>query len=751
MPRPFDLRVRNRCLQGSAGALHQRRDIFLCPLRSVFPSPFLVLPLLLTIFLVSCGGATSSSAPPPPPIIVTVLPASAHPFTGTNVAFTASVQNAGSTTVTWQVNGEPGGDITTVGAITPSGEYTAPNSVPNPPTVRVTAVLQSDSNKTGSSNVTIQPQSSIQGPLSLSPALSSVTTSQTLQLQVTTDGLSNSQVNWAVDGFSNGNLARGTITPTGLYTPPSTAGPHLITATLQANTSAIGSATVEVTDFAGTITWRNDNSRIGQNTKELALAPGSVSSSTFGKIFSCQLDGQAYAQPLYVANVAVPGKGTRNVVFVATEKDTVYAFDADANTNPCLPLWQKSLIPVGEIAVQTPIVGTTSKDIAPFIGITGTPVIDLNSSTLYVVAETQTAAINPSYLERLYALELATGQLKIVTAGVQVLTAFSINPAFSPQWANQRAALLLDNGTVYIAFASHHGEGIYHGWLIGYDAATLQQNMIFDVTPAGVQGGIWQSGGGPSADSNHNVFVATGFGTFDAYRGGQDYGDSFLLLGTGATPSVADYFSPCDEAALAARGQDPGSSAPVLLPDSAGSVPHLMVGAAKNGSLYVLNRDNLGKHNNTCPDLAPGVQVVLTGDASILSTPLFWNDFIYVAAENGKLKAFPMASGILQPAPSSQSAATLGPQGATPVVSSNGANNAIIWLIDTSGALAAPNSPAILRAFDASNLSDEIYNSAMVPGRDAAGLAVKFTVPTVANGKVYVGTQTELDVYGLLH
>ena len=188
----------------------------------------------------------------------------------------------------------------------------------------------------------------------------------------------------------------------------------------------------------------------------------------------------------------------------------------------------------------------------------------------------------------------------------------------------------------------------------------------------------------------------------------------------------------------------------MLLPDSAGSVPHLMMGGAKNGSLYVLNRDNLGKFS-TCPDLTPRVQVVPTRDASILSTPLFWNDFIYVAAGNGKLKAFPMPGGILNmSALASQSPEALGPQGATPVVSSNGANNAIIWLIDTSGALAATNSPAILRAFDASNLSNEIYNSALVPNRDTAGLAVKFTVPTVANGKVYVGTQTELDVYGLL-
>lgn len=749
MPRSVDQHPRRRCSHGTNGSIHPPHSILkLCSLHSDLSFVFLVLAPLLAIFLISCGGVTSSD--PAPPVIVTVLPASAQPFTGTKVLFTAGVQNAGSNAVTWQVNGEPGGDITTVGAITPSGEYTAPNSVPNPPTVRVTAVLQADSNKTGWSNVTIQPQSSIQGPLSISPPLSSVTTSQTLQLQVTTAGVSNTRVNWAVDCVPIGNCSTGTITQSGLYMPPNAAGTHFITAALIANPSVIGSAQVEVTDLAGTLTWRNDNSRSGQNQKELALAPATVASSTFGRLFSCLLDGYAYAQPLYLANLAIPGKGTRNVVFVTTEKDTIYAFDADANANPCVPLWQRSLIPAGEEAVPIPNMDIANTDIAPFVGITGTPVIDVSSSHLYVVAKTRSIPtitnFNPVYHQRLFALELATGQ-PIQPAGSEISTPASVIPGFSPLWANQRAALLLDNGTVYIAFASHHGEGLYHGWLMGYDAATLQQHLIFDVTPAGVQGGIWQGGGGPSADSNHNVFVTTGNGTFDADRGGQNYGDSFLLLDIAGTPSVADYFSPCDEA----TSQDLGSSAPVLLPDSAGPVPHLMMGGAKNGSLYVLNRDNLGKFS-TCPDSAPRVQVVPTGDASILSTPLFWNDFIYVAAGNGKLKAFFMPGGILNTsALASQSPEALGPQGATPVVSSNGTNNAIIWLIDTGGALATPNSPAILRAFDANSLSTEIYNSAMVPSRDTAGLAVKFTIPTVANGKVYVGTQTELDVYGLLH
>lgn len=701
------------------------------------------------MFLISCGGLVSSD--PPAPVSVTVSPPSAQPFAGTTVQFTATVQNAGSFAVNWQVNGMTNGDMTTVGSISVSGLYTAPNSVPTPQaTVKVAAVLQSDPTKTGSSSVTIQPLSAIQGQLSLSPKLSSVTTSQTLQLDVTSDGLSNNQVNWAVDGVPNGNNTTGTIT-NGLYIPPNLAGFHTITAALP---NASGSAQVAVTDLAGMFTWRNDNSRSGQNQKELALTPATVASSTFGKLFSCALDGYAYAQPLYVANLAIPGSGTRNVVFVATEKDSVFAFDIDTKASPCTPLWKTSLFPTGEQAVPAPNLDITSSDISPFIGITGTPVIDPSSSSLllYVVAKTESiptiASFNPVYHQRLFALALATGQ-PVQATGSEI----PVIPGFSPHLENQRAALLLDNGNIYVAFGSHGGQGDYHGWLFGYDTSTLQQTMVFDVTPTGLQGGIWQSGGGPSADSNHNIFVATGNGTFDANLGANDYGDSFLRLNAAGPLSVADYFTPCDQERLFTTGQDLGSSALVLLPDSAGSISqaHLMMGGAMNGSLYVLNRENLGRYNPPCPDSAARVQLVPVGGASVLSTPLFWNNFIYVAAGNGRLKAFPMAGGAVNPSPLAlQSPELLGPQGATPVVTSNGANNAIIWLIAASGALAAPNTPAILRAFDAGNLSNEIYNSAMVPSRDTAGLAVKFTVPTVANGKVYVGTQTELDVYGLL-
>src|SRR6267378_638983 len=368
MSPPLDLQIRIGSSRDDVGFTRQPKDALLPrALRRGASYHFLLFPLL-NILLISCGSPLSSD--PSVPVIVTVSPASAQPFAGTTIQFTATVQNAGSFAVNWQVNGITNGDITTVGSISVSGLYTAPNSVPTSQIpVKVTAVLQSDPAKTGSSSVTIQPLSAFQGQLSLSPKLSSVTTSQTLQLAVTSDGLSNNQANWAVDGVPNGNNTTGTIT-SGLYTPPNSAGSHTITATLIANPSASGSARVAVTDLAGMFTWRNDNSRTGQNQKEFALTPATVSSSTFGRLFSCALDGYAYAQPLYIANLVIPGNGTRNVVVVATEKDSVFAFDADAN--PCVRLWQKSLIPAGSQVIAFPNLNMEGTNIVPFVGITGT-------------------------------------------------------------------------------------------------------------------------------------------------------------------------------------------------------------------------------------------------------------------------------------------------------------------------------------------------------------------------------------------
>jgi hypothetical protein len=713
-----------------------------------FPRVLLLASFLLGVICTSCG--TGGSDPPvPPPATITITPNPAQTLPGGQVPFSAKVESAQSSTVNWQVNGMSPGNPE-VGTIDSTGLYTAPSFVPGSGQITVTAVLQANPGVTASATVAIQ------GSLTISPAHSSFSTAQPVQLNVA--GIDNSAVNWAVDTIAGGNSTVGTVL-NGLYDPPPGTGSHLITATLIADPEVTGQATVAITGFPGMLTWRNDNSRSGVNNQELVLTPTTVKSSTFGKLFSCAIDGQAYAQPLYVPNLVIPGNGTENgthnVIFVATEDDSVFAFDAD--TSPCLQLWQThdSIIPPGSEPVQTPDLVITTANITPFVGITGTPVIDLAASAMYVVAATETVpsagAQQPIYSHRLYTLDLATGQPKIQPAGVEIGTPAGQTSIFYPSLENQRPALLLDDGTVYIAFGSYGTPGDSLGWLFRYDSSTLQPTGFFEVSPNTFGGGIWQSGGGPSADSNHDVFVVTGDGAFNANRGLQSYGDSFLRLGTEAGLTVADYFTPCDQSLLESEGFDVGASSPVLLPESS-SQPHLLIGGSKRGSLYVVNRDAMG---GFCPNSSTSAQTVKVPglNGMILSTPLFWNNSVYVAPGNGNLMAFPMSTeGILAAFPStSQSPETLGPQGATPVISGIGTSNAILWLIDTSGAQALPYSPAILRAYDPNNLSNEIYNSTMAAAsRDQAGPAVKFTVPTVANGKVYVGTQTELDVYGFL-
>lgn len=723
------------------GAFHTPRD----GRSGEFTRILLVSSFLLCLSCASCGAVGPGPAPPPP-VTVTVMPNSAQLFPGENKQFNAVVENASNSAVKWQLSQASGGS-TDVGTITSSGQYTAPTAVTNQATVTVTAVLQADPTKTGSAIVTLQSLSSIQGPLTLSPKLSSVTTSQTLQLNVLTAGVTNMEVKWAVGCVPPGNCVSGTITQSGLFTPSSAASSNIVTAPLIANPNAAGSANVEVTDYSGTLTWRNDNARSGVNRRERVLAPTTVSSSTFGKLFSCVIDGYAYAQPLYVPNLRI-GNEMHIVIFVATEKDSVFAFDADAV--PCQQLWMRSLIPAGSQPMTPPVL-VADFVIVPSIGITGTPAIDPVASVLYVVASTQSIPTqsdpNPaSYSNLVYMLDLATGaSIRLTGVGDTLPTS-----VFEPSMENQRSALLLDNGTVYVAFGSFGGLGNYHGWLFGYDSFSLGQTGAFNVTPNLSQGGIWQSGGGPSADSNHTVFVATGDGPFDVDRGGKSYSDSFLRFGiSDGLSKVADFFTPCNQAALEAAGQDVGASAPVLVLNSI-SQPDLLIGGSKNGSLYVMNPGNMGGFDNTCTrDLPTRVQVVPLGAGPILSTPLFWNDFVYVAPGNANLMSFPMAGGFLAaPPPASQSPETLGPQGATPVISANGTDNAILWLIDSSGA--ATNAPAILRAYDPNHSLQEIYSSPAAASPGTAGPAVKFTVPTVANGKVYVGTQTELDVYGLL-
>ncbi len=514
--------------------------------------------------------------------------------------------------------------------------------------------------------------------------------------------------------------------------------------------------------FTGVFTQRYDSQRTGQNRQEIALTPGTVTGATFGKLFACPVDGEVYAQPLYVANLAI-ASGAHNVVLVATMNDSVYALDADAN--PCVQYWKKSFLGTGVTTVPPADTGETG-DINTIIGIAGTPVIDPATGTLYVVAKTKEPT---GYLQRLHALDLATGSEKF-NGPANISSAITVpgsgdasdpncpgatarHVQFCALRENQRPGLLLLNGTVYIAWASHGDNNPYHGWVIGYNAADLTQApVVFNATPNGGRGGIWMTGTGPAADALGNIYVITGNGTFDTGTPRTNYGDSFIKLSTAAGLSVADFFTPANQSVLDSNDFDLGSGGAIVV-DSTGAHPHLVIGGDKQGVLYVIDRDNMtGFNMNGDSNLVQKVPVT-AGPACIIcglfSTPAFWEGKLYVVAIGDVLKQYTLANGVLSSLPALQASDMFGIPGASPAVSSNGATNGIVWALDTTnnGTNGSASGPAILFAYDATTL-DKLYSSP-ANGVAAAGNAVKFAVPTVANGKVYVGTQDELSVFGL--
>jgi hypothetical protein len=504
---------------------------------------------------------------------------------------------------------------------------------------------------------------------------------------------------------------------------------------------------------AAVVTQHNDLSRTGLNPNESALTPANVDFAHFGKQFAQPVDGFIYAQPLVVSQVAIPNMGTHDVVYVATENNSVYAFDADTKQ---APLWHASFLSAGVTTVPAP--DTSESTIIPQIGITGTPVIDLVGRTLYVVSETKTTT-GPTYAYHLHALDLATGAEKLggpvaVAASVAGTAPDAVGGMVPLSFLHggQRAGLALSGGLLYVAFAGHGDRYKYwHGWVLGYDATTLTQKFVYCTTPDANEGAIWQSGAGVAIDSTGNAYVETGNGTFDGMSGGRDLSESVIKVSSAG--AVVDWFAPHDAVALSGVDVDLGSAGPMLLPDQTGAHPHLMIASGKPGYMYVLDRDQMG-HFSAVADgqivQKVSVRPNTTSDSQgIFATPVYFNGRVYVGAISDSIKAFAVTRGMLSTAPVSQSALTFANPGALISASSNGTTNGIIWALQGDGFM--PANPAVLYAFDAADLSKELYDSTQAPGlRDIAGPVTKFLVPTVADGHVYVGTQTELDVYGEL-
>ena len=488
------------------------------------------------------------------------------------------------------------------------------------------------------------------------------------------------------------------------------------------------------------LTWHNDVARTGQNLAETILTPSNVNSTTFGKKCSYSVDGQVYAQPLYVPGVSIAG-GTHNVIYVATEHDSVYAFDADCSTPSAY--WHTTFLGTGITTMPCTKKGQPQCDmtiLAPERGVTSTPVIDTTANKIFVYAQ---SVENSVYRQKLHALDIRTGA-ETTGSPVIVTATAPTNPAttLNSQEILQRSGLLLLNGVVYIGMASNDST---NGWLIGYNESTLAQQTVFCVTPNGAEGGIWMGGGGPAVDAAGDIYFSTGNGTFDANTGGSDYSMSLLRTAvSGSSLSVLDYFTPSNEAHLSNRDLDLASGGVILLPDQPGSFPHEAVQAFKTGEIFLLNRDNLGKVGS-----ANAIQDINFNRGGYWSTAAYWNGNVYLIGVSGPVTQWTLSNGKLPTTPTHSGATSYSYPGATPSVSANNTRNAILWAIETAGQVQG-GAAAVLHAYDATNVATEFYNSNQAGTRDVPGAAVKYSVPTIANGKVYIGTQTDVDVYGIL-
>jgi hypothetical protein len=511
-----------------------------------------------------------------------------------------------------------------------------------------------------------------------------------------------------------------------------------------------------MTNTPDVATYHYDVARDGLNAQETILTPSNVNSTQFGKIGFDAVDGKVDAEPLYLANVTVGGQ-MHNLLYVATEHDSVYAFDADSGTQ----IWETSIVGSGE---------TTSDNhhcsqIIPEIGITSTPVIDRKqgtNGTIFTVGMTKDAS--GKYHQRLHALDITTGA-EISGSPTEITGSYpgtgdntqSGNVIFDPSQYAERAALLLLNGNIYTGWTSHCDLGLYTGWVMAYSESTLQQTQLLNLTPNGHEGSIWMSGDGMAADSQGNIYLLDANGAFDTTLDANgfptkgDYGNAMVKLSTNGKLAVADYFEMYNTESESNEDLDLGSGGEMLLPDQTdanGVVHHLIVGAGKDRNIYLADRDNLGKFNPASAPRDSNIYQQITGAMSgmVYSTPAYFNGVLYYAADGDALKAFPFMNAQLATTASSQTVVKFPHPGPTPSISANGTQNGIVWALESSVA-----SAGVLHAYDPTNLAHEFYNSSQAAnGRDSFGNGNKFITPMIVNGKVYVGTQNGVAIFGLL-
>lgn len=735
---------------------------------------------VLGLLLQACSNKPATTNPPTPTsdfaLAASPSTLSVNAGASAQVTLTATASNGFAGAIAVNLTGLPQGVTASPSAITlaPGTPQTVTLSAATSVaagTAQLTFTGTSGSlSHTASTSLTVVPMPDF--TLTATPAQVTATAGGTgAQVSLRADGINgfNSSVSLAIAGLPTGVTA----SPASLTLVPGTtqrvtlnaaasALASTSTITFTATTAALThAATVVLTVQASSVaaapdvtTYHYNTMRNGVNTQETILTPANVNSTTFGKVGFFTADGKVDAQPLFLSNLTVGG-AAHNVLYMASEHGTLYALDADTGTQ----LWKTSVIPSGE---------TTSDDhgctqITSEIGITATPVIDRSfgaHGAIFLVGMSKES--NGTYHQRLHALDITTGaelsgSPTEITATYPGTGANSTggNVIFDPAQYAERAALLLANGKLYLAWTSHCDDSPYTGWVMSYSESTLQQVSVLNLTPNGSMGAIWMSGNGLATDSTGDIYLLTGNGTFDntltnGFPASGNFGNTMLRLHeTNGKLAVTDYFAAYNTTALSNADADLGSGGEMLfdVKDAAGTTHHLMTAAGKDSVLYIADRDNMGHFNPATVAPDTNLYQKIPGQiGSAFDTPVYFNGVVYWGSDSNALKAFSVTNAKLATTPSSKSAATYSHPGTTPTVSANGTQNGIVWALESSTSAAA-----VLHAYDPTNLANEYYNSNQAASsRDTFGNGNKFITPMVVNGKVYVGTQTGVAVFGLL-
>lgn len=705
----------------------------------------------------SAGTVTSTSASLSVTATATAPTITAQPVSqtvapGRTATFSVAANGTAPLAYQWQKN-----IVNIPGASAAAYTTPATTSADSGTQFRVVVTNATGNATSNSATLTVSSSSTAAPTITTQPVNATVTVGQAATFSVVASGTPAPTFQWQKNGGSiSGATSASYSTPATVAGDSGSLFDVVVTNSAGSVTSSSATLTVNPvsTPHSGVdvTTYHYDNLRTGENVNETTLTPANVNQTKFGKIGSFSVDGHVDAQPLYLSNVAIPNNGTRNVLYVATEHDSVYAFDADSvSGNSSTTLWHSSTLAAGETSSDDRGCG----QVTPEIGITSTPVIDRTRNAIYLVAVSKTTGGN--YIHRIHALNLTTGAELFggpttITATYPGSGANSSNGSviFDPKQYNERPGLLQVGGTIYTTWGSHCDAGPYTSWVMSYSADTLQQTSVVNLVPNGNEGGIWMAGTAPAADPSGNIYFIVGNGDFGTTLDGNGFpankncGNCFAKVSSTAPLTLLDYFTPLNTVSESNADTDFGSGGPLLLPDVVdvnGTTRHLAVGSGKDSIIYVVDRDNMGKFNSSQDNIYQQISGQISG--GVWSKPSYFNNTVYYGSVGDSIKAFPIVSGKLSTSPSSRSAHNFGYPGATPSISASGATNGIVWVVENGGT-------GVLHAYDATNLATELYNSNQAANSRDQFSGNKFITPMVANGKVYVGAQSSVTAFGLL-